>query len=74
MLNDTLFGFKTLAESTTDRNLVLWINQYFGPVTPDQKRDKVDHRYKRLIGFSALTSMFTAANLRWSGSCMHFAA
>ena len=24
-------------------------------------RDKVDHHYKRLIGFSALTSMFTAA-------------
>jgi type IV secretory pathway VirB10-like protein len=24
-------------------------------------RDKVDHHYKRLLGFSALTSMFTAA-------------
>lgn len=37
MLNDTLLGFKTLAESTTDRSIVLWINEYFGPVTRDGK-------------------------------------
>ncbi len=53
MLNDTLFGFKTLAESTTDRNLVLWINEYFGPVTRDEKRFEqmqvyIDHQSKVL--------------------------
>jgi len=53
MLNDTLFGFKTLAESTTERNLVLWINEYFGPVTRDEKRFEqmqvyVDHQSKVL--------------------------
>jgi hypothetical protein len=37
MLNDTLLGFKTLAESTTERSIVLWINEYFGPVTRDCK-------------------------------------
>jgi hypothetical protein len=37
MLNDTLLGFKTLAESTTERSIVLWINEYFGPVTRDGK-------------------------------------
>ena len=30
-------GFKTLAESATDRNLVVWINEYFGPVARDGK-------------------------------------
>lgn len=37
MLNDTLLGFKTLAESATDRNLVVWINEYFGAVARDGK-------------------------------------
>jgi hypothetical protein len=37
MLNDTLLGFKTLAESATDRNLVVWVNEYFGPVERDGK-------------------------------------
>lgn len=37
MLNDTLLGFKTLAASATDRNLVVWINEYFGPVSRDGK-------------------------------------
>lgn len=37
MLNDTLLGFKTLAESATDRNLVVWINEYFGPVAREGK-------------------------------------
>jgi hypothetical protein len=37
MLNDTLLGFKTLAESIIERNLVLWINEYFGPVARDNK-------------------------------------
>lgn len=38
MLNDTLLGFKTLAKSTTEKNLVVWINEYFGPVARDGKR------------------------------------
>jgi hypothetical protein len=38
MLNDTLLGFKTLAKSTTGKNLVVWINEYFGPVARDGKR------------------------------------
>ena len=37
MLNDTLLGFKTVAESATDRNLIVWINEYFGPVERDGK-------------------------------------
>ena len=37
MLNDTLLGFKTLAASATDRILVVWINEYFGPVSRDGK-------------------------------------
>jgi hypothetical protein len=53
MLNDTLFGFKTLAESTTEKNLVLWINEYFGPVARDEKRFEqmqvyIDHQSKVL--------------------------
>ena len=37
ILNDTLLGFKTLAESATDKNLIVWINEYFGPVERDGK-------------------------------------
>ena len=37
MLHDTLLGFKTIAETATDRNLVVWINEYFGPVARDGK-------------------------------------
>jgi hypothetical protein len=37
MLNDTLLGFKTLAERAADRILVVWINEYFGPVARDGK-------------------------------------
>jgi len=37
MLNDTLWGFKTLAESAPEKSLVLWINEYFGPVSRDGK-------------------------------------
>lgn len=38
MLHDTLLGFNTLARSTTERNLVVWINEYFGAVARDGKR------------------------------------
>ncbi len=35
MLNDTLLGFSTLAETATENSLVVWINEYFGPVASD---------------------------------------
>lgn len=37
MLNDTLLGFKTLAETAADKSLVVWINEHFGPVARDGK-------------------------------------
>ena len=37
MLSDSLLGFDTLASSTPDRNMVVWINEYFGPVKRDGK-------------------------------------
>jgi len=37
MLNDTLLGFKTLAETATEKSLVVWINEHFGQVTRDGK-------------------------------------
>ena len=37
MLNDTLLGFKTLASGAGERSLVLWINEYFGPVAREGK-------------------------------------
>lgn len=37
MLNDTLMGFETLAKSASDRNIVLWLNEYFGGISRDGK-------------------------------------
>lgn len=37
MLDDTLLGFKTLAEATADRSIIPWINEFFGPVTRNSK-------------------------------------
>ena len=37
MLTDTLLGFKTIADTATERNLIVWINEYFGPVKRDDK-------------------------------------
>jgi hypothetical protein len=37
MLNDTLLGLKTLAESASAQSLVVWLNEYFGPVARDGK-------------------------------------
>ncbi len=34
-LNDTLSGFEQLAETTREKNLVVWLNEYFGPVLLD---------------------------------------
>jgi hypothetical protein len=36
-LLDTLNGFRSLARSTTDRNVIVWINEYFGRVERDGK-------------------------------------
>jgi hypothetical protein len=38
MLNDTLLGFKTLAETAAEKSLVVWINEHFGQVTRDGKK------------------------------------
>lgn len=37
MLSDSLLGFDTLATSAPDRNVIVWINEYFGPVARDGK-------------------------------------
>jgi hypothetical protein len=34
-LNDTLAGFEQLAETTRGKNIVVWLNEYFGSVLPD---------------------------------------
>ncbi len=33
-LNDTLRGFEQLAETTREKNIVVWLNEYFGAVLP----------------------------------------
>ncbi len=37
-LLDTINGFRSLAQSTEERNVVLWINEYFGRVERDGKK------------------------------------
>jgi len=37
-LLDTLHGFKSLADSTSDRNIIVWLNEYFGRIESDGKR------------------------------------
>jgi cellulose biosynthesis protein BcsQ len=37
-LFDTLNGFSQLAESTTDQNIIVWVNEYFGRVERDGKQ------------------------------------
>ena len=34
-LNDTIGGFEALAETTREKNIVVWLNEYFGPVLQD---------------------------------------
>jgi hypothetical protein len=36
-LLDTLHGFKSLAESTSERNIIVWVNEYFGRIERDGK-------------------------------------
>ncbi len=37
MLNDSLLGFRTLADTAAEKSLVVWINEFFGPVARDGK-------------------------------------
>lgn len=37
-LTDTLGGFAQVAQTTSERNIVVWLNEYFGEVTRDGKR------------------------------------
>ncbi|MEP6755970.1 MAG: conjugal transfer protein TraL, partial [Chthonomonadales bacterium] len=37
-LYDTLNGFSQLAESTTEQNIIVWVNEYFGRVEEDGKK------------------------------------
>lgn len=36
-LTDTLTGFKALAEQTNSKNIVIWLNEYFGAIERDGK-------------------------------------
>ena len=71
MLNDTLLGFRTLAETAANNSLVVWINEYFGPVardgkTFDQMQVYLDNREKVLasIGIPERPSDTFAENIR----------
>ena len=53
MLNDSLLGFRTLAETAAEKSLVVWINEYFGPIasegkTFDQMQVYLDNRERVL--------------------------
>ena len=45
-LLDTLLGFKSLAASTSDRNIVVWLNEYFGRIEGNGKRFEDMSAYK----------------------------
>jgi hypothetical protein len=71
MLNDTLLGFKTLAETAAEKSLVIWINEYFGPVardgkTFDQMQVYLDNREKVLtsIGIPQRSADTFGENIR----------
>ncbi len=36
-MTDTLNGFARLAETTTEKNVIVWLNEYFGEVSKDGK-------------------------------------
>ncbi|MGD1072714.1 MAG: hypothetical protein ABSB15_21535 [Bryobacteraceae bacterium] len=71
MLNDSLLGFRTLAETAVEKSLVVWINEYFGPVanegkTFDQMQVYLDNREKVLtsIGIPRQAPDTFAENIR----------
>lgn len=45
-LFDTLFGFKSLAESSADRNIIVWLNEYFRRIERDGKKFENMAAYK----------------------------
>lgn len=45
-LLDTLHGFKSLADSTSDRNIIVWLNEYFGRIERGGKRFEDMGAYK----------------------------
>jgi hypothetical protein len=71
MLNDSLLGLRTLAETAVEKSLVVWINEYFGPVasegkTFDQMQVYLDNRAKVLtsIGIPRQAPDTFAENIR----------
>jgi len=72
MLNDTLLGFKTLATGAGDKSLVLWINEYFGPVAREgkafnQMQVYLDHEAKVLasVGIPQRSPDTFGLTIRW---------
>jgi hypothetical protein len=49
-LNDTLVGFEQLAESMREKNIVVWLNEYFGAVLQDGSPFREMAAYKRHAG------------------------
>jgi hypothetical protein len=49
-LNDTLCGFEQLAESAREKNIVVWLNEYFGAVLQDGSPFREMAAYKRHAG------------------------
>jgi hypothetical protein len=45
-LGDTLKGFKSLADSTAERNIIVWLNEYFGLIERDGKTFAEMQAYK----------------------------
>jgi hypothetical protein len=58
-LLDTLYGFKSLVDSTSDQNIIVWLNEYFGRIERDGKGFEEMGAYKdsadKLFGSVHLT-------------------
>jgi hypothetical protein len=54
-LLDTLLGFKSLAGSTADQNIIVWLNEYFGRIERDGKKFEEMSAYReskdKIFGF-----------------------
>ncbi len=49
-LNDTLGGFEQLAETTQEKNIVVWLNEYFGAVLQDGSSFRDMAVFKKHVG------------------------
>jgi hypothetical protein len=49
-LLDTLHGFKSLAESSANRNVIVWLNEYFGRIERDGKKFQEMGAYRESEG------------------------